>query len=159
MTALSDLVNRRLFEMGGMSNRAMAAASGGLMSHATAAKVVNGRHGDVEENTIIGLARALHLPESTLRRALGLPNKQAPFVLPDRANRLTPRQRAAIVKVIDAMLVPQEEQGQSGVGEPILRSVARGATSPASQEEDEALARKVQAAAKANPNTRPRKTP
>jgi hypothetical protein len=108
MSALSDLVNRRLQEIGGLSNRGMAAASGGLMSHGTAAKIVNGRHGKVEEQTIIGLARALQLPESTIRRTLGLPAKQAPFVLPDRANRLTQRQRSAIMRVIDAMLVPVE---------------------------------------------------
>jgi hypothetical protein len=88
MSALSDLVNRRLQEIGGLSNRGMAAASGGLMSHGTAAKIVNGRHGKVEEQTIIGLARALQLPESTIRR--------------------TQRQRSAIMRVIDAMLVPVE---------------------------------------------------
>jgi hypothetical protein len=128
MTALSDLVNRRLQEIGGMSNRSMAAASGGLFSHGTAAKIVNGTHGDVEENTIIGLARALQLPESAIRRALGLPAKQSPFVLPDRANRLNQRQRSTIIRVIDTMLMPNEAtqaDDQQGTVTP-LRAARKG---------------------------------
>jgi hypothetical protein len=89
-----------------LSFRRAAARSGGLVSHATLNNIVLGRHsGHFDDETLRGVALALDLAQSKVREAAG-EDRQTPseFRLPKKANRLTPAERAAILKMVDALL-------------------------------------------------------
>lgn len=106
--------------------RLLADASEGKFGHATAAKLLNGTHGNVEEETLQGLAKALREPLSALRRILGQPvHDLGDFKLPARANRLTSKERQAIVSVVDAILSAHDRSERHADDGPGLRAVAR----------------------------------
>lgn len=87
----------------GRSARKIAAAGG--ISHQNVNNILNGKHGgQIEERTIKGLATGTGISERELRKAAGLPDDLGPFALPDRAARLSRRQREAILASVEAML-------------------------------------------------------
>lgn len=139
----------------GLTGRGIAKASGGLMTHGTAAKLVNATHSSrLDERTVMGLARAIEVPEAQIRRALGMPAKRPPFQLPARADMLNDRQRRALLNLVDVMLTPEVASGKGRESTAGLRAVARGATSAPADAE---LGRKVQRARDANPDAEKRR--
>lgn len=110
MTALQRLVKARLKQLG-LSYREAARRSDGMASHATFYQLATGQHrGRVSDRTIKGLALALELSVREVRDAAGLGDEESPpeFRLPKRASRLTPKQRRAIVAMVDALLDEQQ---------------------------------------------------
>lgn len=106
-TALSRYVRERFFELYDRepTARGMSRESGYLFSHTTAARVLNGSHGVVDETTIGALAELLRAEPNTLRALVEVSSHGlGPFVLPDRANRLDERQRRAVLVMIDTLL-------------------------------------------------------
>jgi hypothetical protein len=100
------------------SFRALADKAG--IGTTTVTGLVYGRR-QSDEHTIQAVADALRLPVPTIRQwaatALG---EAAPFELPAEANRLTKRERDAVLAVVRAMLDPvgQAEAGRSPGPEP-----------------------------------------
>lgn len=91
----------------------------GLGTSTVSALVYGRRQSD--ERTLNAAAGALRLPVTTIRgwasEALG---EAAPFELPQEANRLTRREREAVLAVVRAMLDPQ---GQSESQPPAVAPV------------------------------------
>jgi transcriptional regulator with XRE-family HTH domain len=109
---LADLVARRRAELG-MSTRAVERASGGLVRHSSVGEIERGMRSRPGERTLQGLARALRLPERQLREAarLGGGPVGRPFVLPDRADRLTARERRLVLELVEVLLAAREGRG------------------------------------------------
>lgn len=108
MTPLQELIVNRMNELD-LSFRAAEQRSmaGGrpLVSRATLNKIALGRHrGVFDDDTLHGIALALDLSQSVVRAAAGEPAGQTEFRLPKKANRLTAGERAAILKMVDALL-------------------------------------------------------
>lgn len=102
---LGELVTRRRASLG-LSYRAVAERSDGLVSHSTVHEIESGSRATPTDETIDGLALALDLPISQVRRSAGLPppDIETPFVLPRRANRLSRKERGAVLAIVDALL-------------------------------------------------------
>jgi hypothetical protein len=103
---LQVLVRARLAELG-LSYEGAAARSSGLVSHGTLHKLAAGLHkGRLREGTIQGVALALDVPQSTVRRAIpvAVEPREGPFVLPPRAAQLTPRDRRRVLDYVDRLL-------------------------------------------------------
>jgi len=105
MDPLQKLISDRMAELD-LSFRRAAERGGGLVSHATLNNITLGRHStQFEDDTLRGIALALDLPLSQVREAASV-SREPPteFRLPKKANRLTHADRAAILKVVDALL-------------------------------------------------------
>jgi hypothetical protein len=134
---LPDLIKDRLAELGShgkpLSVRAAARASGGKISHAQLSAIANGYVGSVTDRVLEGIPLAIDVPRSEIYAAHGVRRPHDSFRLPPEADRLTRRQREAVLSVVRAMLDPGSEQQQprrepappSGPG---LRRVARKKT-------------------------------
>lgn len=116
VNGLQELVIERLSELGSpqrpLSYRAAAARSQGRVSHGTIGRIARGGHpGVLEEATLSGLALALDVPRARIELAAGIYRDQPaePFVLPPRANRLTRRERAVVLSMIDALIAASEQ--------------------------------------------------
>lgn len=111
MTPLQELVLNRMSELD-LSFREAAAKTGGIMSHATLNKVALGLHsGNYAEDTLRGIALALDLPQSEVRKAAGLPpTAPSEFRLPAKANKLGPKDRKAILMMVEALLDEGEDR-------------------------------------------------
>jgi hypothetical protein len=122
---LPELIKDRLAELGEhgqpLSIRAAARASKGKVSHGQLASIVNGDYGRISDRVIEGIAIAIDVPKSVVEQSYGIRRPHGPFVLPPEADRLTRRQRDAVLSVVRAMLDPaaEDEPGQP------LRAVAR----------------------------------
>lgn len=76
-----------------------------LVSYETFRKLANGeQRGAKDEKTIQTLALALGISERQVERALKIPPSYGHFGLPDRAQRLDPRERGVVLDVIDTIL-------------------------------------------------------
>lgn len=85
----------------------------GKLKHQTLSAIGRGEHsGRIKDNTAELLALALDVPVSTVRRAAHMSQTQPPteFTLPAKANRLSPKQRKAILAIIDGFLAEQEQR-------------------------------------------------
>ena len=106
MTPMQELVANRLAELD-LSLRRAADKSGGLVSHAALNGIVLGKHGGrYEERTLQGIALALDVPLSKVQKTAELDAGPSvtEFRLPKKAGRLTPKQRQAVLKMVDALL-------------------------------------------------------
>lgn len=114
---LQRLVLDRLSELD-LSYRTAAARSRGMVSHTTIYKIATGKQDPrgLEDQTITGLALALGVSEPEVRRAIGFTNVQPPteFKLPAKANHLTPKERKAILSMIDAFIASREQDVANG---------------------------------------------
>lgn len=107
---MQELVANRLAELD-LSYRRAAAKAGGLVSHSTLNQIVLGRvqFENRQEEVLRGIALAIDVPLSKVLEAAGEPPKlPTEFRLPKKANKLTPKQRKAILTMLDALL---EEEG------------------------------------------------
>lgn len=78
------------------------------MSHGTIGAVVRGTHGgSFNDKTLAGLALAIDVPESEIRRAAGVPTA-AEFALPASASRLSARGRSAMRTMLKALLEAED---------------------------------------------------
>jgi hypothetical protein len=104
-TDLGRLIESRLRELG-RSYRQAAAASGGRVSHATLNQLVTGRYRwRLDEVSLLGIALATDTPLADVRKAAGEDGTPPVAVtLPSRSGRLSPRGRAALVAMMDALL-------------------------------------------------------
>jgi hypothetical protein len=103
-TSLQRLVADRLAELD-RSYREAARQSGGLVSHGTLQKVATGQHsGNLNESTLRGIALAIDVPISVAREAAGTRHDFGDFQLPQRASKLRPKQRKALLAMMDALL-------------------------------------------------------
>lgn len=133
-TELSRFVRERYYRRFGEepSARSLAEASGGRFKHAAANRLIQGTHGDLEEETIRGLVTALACDISEIRKRLGQASHSlGRFDLPSRADRLTSKERKVVVSVVDAILAAR--QGARRVestsdDERHLKAVASGST-------------------------------
>jgi len=110
MNPLQKLVADRLAELD-LSYRRAAARSGGLVSHATLNQLVLGRETVTGKShkTLQGIALAIDLPLSVVAEAAGqTPKEPTEFRLPKKANKLSPKQRRAILAMVNALLDEQE---------------------------------------------------
>ena len=90
----------------------MASRSGGKASKATIGRIENGVYSGYERRTLEGIAQALLLPMRQVRDAAGLtPEVPEPFVLPDRADELTPRERRLVLELVDVLLTQHRNGG------------------------------------------------
>ncbi len=89
-----------------MSVRDVANASGGGLTSTTVHDIETGKRARVGPKVLGGLSKALGIPLSQLRAAQGHTGRvpSQPFVLPDRANELTARQRRVVVEMVDVLL-------------------------------------------------------
>lgn len=90
-----------------LSYRRAAEKSGGLVSHGTLNSIVTGRHSwKMDDRTMRGIATALEVDLAVVEAAVGRAVRVAEteFVLPERARRLSPQERRAVVSMIDALL-------------------------------------------------------
>lgn len=131
---LPELIKDRLAEMGShgrpLSIRDAAARSGGRISHARLTQLSQGKIGQVSDRIVEGVAAAIDVPISTVYEALAIKRPFEPFRLPKEADRLSHRQRDAVLAVVKAMLDPGERQfrqppAQASGGE-LLDDVRRG---------------------------------
>lgn len=93
-----------------LSYRRAADRSGGLVGYATLNNIVLGVRQPVHynEDTLRGISLALDVPLSRVREAAGeVPKTPTEFRLPKRASRLSPKQRRAILSMVDALLDQQ----------------------------------------------------
>ncbi len=128
---LQQLVERRLKELGGqrgpMSARQAAARSEGRVSYETLRLLLRGQHsGSIERETAEGVALALDVSVETVLRLVGQRIPLGPFVLPKRADTLTPPERAAVLSVVDAILGAASQDRTSAD----VRAVAGSAEPP-----------------------------
>jgi hypothetical protein len=134
---LPDLVRDRLAELGShgrpLSFRDAARASNGLVSHAKLSEIARGQYGKISNRVLDGIAVSIDLPKSVVYEAYGVRRQHVPFTLPPEADRLSKRQRDAVLSVVKAMLDPASEEQQSRREQvppsgPGLRRVARKKT-------------------------------
>lgn len=84
----------------------------------TLSDLVHGRRRS-SERTLEAVADALRLKTTTIRAwAAAALGEEKPFVLPAEANRLTRRERDAVLAVVRAMLDPGEEQDTGAPARP-----------------------------------------
>jgi transcriptional regulator with XRE-family HTH domain len=102
--SLADLVARVRADKG-LSLRQVADASGGLISHTRVQAIEDGNDARVSDRVLRGLAAGLGISLKSLRTAAGFSDPTArPFTIPERANRLTQRERRLILEMIDTLL-------------------------------------------------------
>lgn len=101
---LAEVVRDRREQLG-LTLRDAAAQSGGLVSSTTLHAIERGDAGVSSERVIQGIATALDLSESKVRRAAGLSAQTLPpLELPDRAQLLNARERKLVLQLIDTLL-------------------------------------------------------
>lgn len=109
-SALAALVRAQRAELG-LSLRQAAEKSGGLVGPSTLNAIERGEPRRVTDRIITGIATALELPESKVRRAAGLAAQaMPPFVLPARAQRLTARERRLVLNLVDTLLAAHQKE-------------------------------------------------
>lgn len=102
--SLGELVARRRAELG-MSLRDVDEATGGVVSYSTVHEMEQGKRTAFGDDKLDAIAVALGLPKATVRESAGRPAKRGtPFVLPDRASELTPKERKVVRAMVDALL-------------------------------------------------------
>jgi hypothetical protein len=156
--ALTDLYNAFREEHGDrgrpMSHREAARRGGDEGKYETLRLIGTGGHsGRITEDVVRVLVK-LGLDERKVRQAAGhqLTKAPGPFVLPERATRLTLSQRKVVLSVVDGLLSAYE-QGREDEAETLrqeqqpdgrrLRAVASGQRSPQAQQEARAKARRA----------------
>jgi hypothetical protein len=133
---LPELIKDRLAELGDhgqpLSIRAAARASKGKISHGQLASIVNGDYGKISDRVLEGIAAAIDVPVGVVMESYGIRRPYEPFTLPKEADRLTRRQRDAVLSVVRAMLDPaaDEQRDRPQPPGPGLRRVARKKTNP-----------------------------
>lgn len=106
---LRELVSVKRAELG-LSYRKAAEKSQGMVSSSHIGYIERGIPLDVSDRILAGLSLALDIPLPQLRRAAGLtPRVPEPFVLPERASRLTSRERRLVMEVVDTLLAAHSE--------------------------------------------------
>lgn len=126
---LTALYTEHLTKLGDgrpITHREAARRAGDEQKYETFRLIGKGEHsGRINEDTVAALV-ALGLDERAVRKAAGhqLLTSPGPFLLPDRANRLTLSQREVVVSVVDAILTAGE-QVVADRDRPGLRAAAR----------------------------------
>lgn len=118
---LPELITRRLFELD-RSARTAASNAHGLISNFTLSRYARGAGGKLEMRTAQGIALAIDVTLDEVLRAAGMPMAPGDFVLPERAHKLTSKERMAVIAVIDAMLGASDREP----GAPPVKHKARG---------------------------------
>jgi|SRR5687768_16021327 transcriptional regulator with XRE-family HTH domain len=81
------------------------------VSYTSIAKYLRNVPQSPSESVLEAFSVALRIPMVQLREAAGLPGGELePFVLPERANRLTSRQREVILHMVRVLLNDEEAQ-------------------------------------------------
>jgi hypothetical protein len=129
---LQNLVERRLRELGNargpLSARQAAEKSEGLVSYETLRLLLRGQHsGRISRETAEGMAKALDVPLDDVLAVAGQRIPLGPFVLPTRADTLTPPERQTVLSVVDAILNAADQERPAL---PDLRAVANSTDEP-----------------------------
>lgn len=105
MDELRRLIQGQM-EKQGLSYREAAGRAKGLISYAHLSVIVNGGHsGEINDKTLTGIALAIDVPVSRVRKAYGTTaTEPISFGLPDKAKHLSPKQRKAVLAMVDAFL-------------------------------------------------------
>jgi len=144
---LQELLERRLGELGHRRGRGenislreawlrLPPRSGGgrAISYETARRIRENGHANISDDTADALAAMLDVSVDEVLQAAGRRRRLGRFELPRRADRLTDRERQAVLGVVDAILDAAEGagQGQHGQGRadrrstpPVQRKAAR----------------------------------
>jgi len=101
--ALAQLIRSSLAEAD-IDFRTAAGRTEGLISPSNLNRYATGKASNPSSSTLLGISIATGRPLDEVRAAAGVPVTPGPFELPDRAHRLTVRERQAVITVIDAML-------------------------------------------------------
>lgn len=137
MESLQELVLRKAREIGGregvLSTRQLEAAAGGAPTRGVFQAIMAGTYkARPSVETIEGIARAIQEPVAAVERAAGAPPSYGPFDLGKDAQRLTPKQRVAVMSVVTAMLEPDVPAARP------LRAVASRRSGKAGEAAEEA---------------------
>jgi hypothetical protein len=110
VTPLQELVVGRMADLN-LSFRKAAERSGGRVSAATLNAIALGRHGgNLDGEVSEGIALALGVKSAAVRRAADEGSAGgAEFVLPRKAAKLSPKERKAILLMVDALLASHED--------------------------------------------------
>lgn len=106
MEALRRLILDELARQN-ISFRDAADRSKGLVSYGTLHTIAKGRHtgGTISDRVLTGIALALDVPVRQVRDAYGIESVEpVGFELPDKSKYLTPKQRRAVLAMVDAFL-------------------------------------------------------
>lgn len=95
------------------SYRKLAAAAG--LSHGTIQRAFTGQRKSVAPATIVGLSRALRLPEETISEYLGMGQQTIQeYTPPEEASMLTRRERDAIDEIIRLLVASRAKPANNG---------------------------------------------
>lgn len=116
VTTLQALAQRRLRDLGShgepLSARQAALRAEGLVSYETLRLIVKGEHsGRISPQVAEGLSLALQVPLEQIYAAARKRAPQGPFMLPPEADSLDPKERKAVLSVVDAILSAHEGDG------------------------------------------------
>jgi hypothetical protein len=112
MSELQQLIRKAAHEAGGY--RTLARRSRGAVSHSTLNNLATGKHsGRLKGVQLSGVAMVVGRPPREVARLLGIAyaDPGRPFVLPERANALTPQQRKAVLTIIEVILAAGDGRG------------------------------------------------
>ncbi|MGL5858051.1 MAG: hypothetical protein ACRC35_06545 [Angustibacter sp.] len=153
---LQELVDRRLWELGErgkpLSTRMAAQRSHGKVSYETLRLLQSGKHsGSVNRDTAEGIAEALDVPLNRVLRLAGQRIPQGPFVLPKKADTLTPSERATVLSVVDAILDAARQDRSSSDVRAVAGSARRPGGTRAGAGQAAATARQARAGQRRSP--------
>ena len=105
MTPLQTLIANRLAELD-LTYRAASAKSGGQISASHLNNIVAGYHlGELGDATVLGIAAAIDVRLSEVQAAADASKEPVvEFRLPKKANKLSPKQRKAVMAMVNALL-------------------------------------------------------
>lgn len=106
---LPELITRRLSELD-RSARTAAGNAHGLISNFTLSRYARGAGGRLEMRTAQGIALACDVTLDEVLHAAGMPMAPGDFILPERAHKLTSKERLAVIAVVDAMLAATDRE-------------------------------------------------
>lgn len=117
-TVLADLINRRLDEMG----VSLRTACKGHINVSTLGAYSAGSDSRPSTDTMRAIAKAIKVPVRRVEVAAGCPPMRDHFELPKDADRLSARERRAVLAVVDALLAAHYD----GAGPESARSRSTG---------------------------------
>lgn len=114
---LQDLLERRLRELGQRRGRGESLSlreawrrlpedehGGRTPTYETFRRIRQDGHTNIGDETVAALATMLDVDDAEVRRAAGQKPRLGRFELPSRADALNPKERAAVLDVVDAIL-------------------------------------------------------
>lgn len=108
---LGLLIRKRLDELGlSLREATDPRRVKGLITKSALSQLARGETRSPQADTIKGVALAIAVPVREVEEALALPPELGRFTLPRRADRLTEKERAVVIGVVDALLAARRDR-------------------------------------------------